>query len=102
MHDETGDEFDLEIDWELSLQTLVMMHYLNNRRWDLDSRLQFPSAEDIDIRAKELINALRDYSDGAYITLNGLKVYRDPEFPDSYEIYFKAGHASPRIPEGSK
>jgi hypothetical protein len=79
-----------------------MVHYLNDRRWDLDGRLQFPSAQDIEVRAREMIDALRDMGGSAYITLNGMKVYKDPEFLDSYEVYIKAGHASPRIPEGSK
>lgn len=100
--EEDAPEFDLDVNWELSLETLVMMHYLNGRRWDLDERLQFPSAQDIEIRATELIEALRDMGGGAYITLNGMKVYKDPEFPDSYEIYILAGFATPRIPEGSK
>jgi hypothetical protein len=102
MADEEYEEFDLEFDWELTLETLVMVHYLNDRRWDLDGRLQFPSAQDIEIRAREMIEAIRDLGGGTYITLNGMKVYTDPEFPDSYEVYIKAGHASPRIPEGSK
>lgn len=100
--EEDAPEFDLDVNWELSLETIVMMHYLNGRRWDLDGRLQFPSAQDIEIRARELIDALREMPASSYVTLNGMKVYKDPEFPDSYEIYILAGFATPRIPEGSK
>jgi len=102
MHEEDGPQFDLEFDWELSLETLVMVHFLNNRRWDIDGRLVFPSCEDIQIKARAMVEAIRDMGGGTYITLYGMKIYTDPEFPDSYEIYIKAGHASPRVPEGSK
>jgi hypothetical protein len=103
MHDESGEEFDLEIDWELSLETLVMLHYLNGRAWDINGTLKVPSRVEIEAKVMEMIEAIRDLGGGIYLTLNGFKVYSDPEFiPGSYEIYIKAGHASPRIPEGSK
>lgn len=102
MHDDAENDFDLEVEWELSLPTLVCLLYLNRKEWDIGGDLRVPSAIEIDAKAKELIEALREYGGQAYITLNGMKIYKDPEFPDSYEIYIKAGHASPRIPEGSK
>lgn len=103
MHDEMGDEeFDLEIDWELALPSLVVLFYLNGRMWDINGTLRVPTQLEIEAKAKAIIDALRVYNGGAYLTLNGIKVYKDPEFPESYEIYVKAGHASPRIPEGSK
>lgn len=99
--EERGEEFNLEIEWIHSPETLVMLYFLNGVRWDLDGRLQFPSGEDFNAKALEMIEAIRSYDGGAYITLNGMKVYKDPEFPDSFEIYVHAGYASPRIPEES-
>lgn len=100
--EEGGEEFNLKIEWVHSPETLVMLYFLNNVRWDLDGRLQFPSVEDLNVKASEMIDAIRDYDGGAYITLNGFKVYKDPEFPDSFEIYVHAGYASPRIPKETR
>lgn len=102
MHDDSEPEFDMDIEWELALPTVVTLFYLNGRQWDVNGVLRIPTAHEIEARVREMIDGLRAFGGGAYITLNGLKVYKDPEFPDSYEIYVKAGHASPRIPEGSK
>lgn len=102
MHDEVGDDFDLEIEWEILKSTIVATLYLNNRVWDMGGELRVPSQNELEAKTRELIEGVREFGGGTYLTLNGLKVYKDPEFPDSYEIYLKVGHASPRIPEGSK
>ena len=102
MDEDAGEEFDLEIDWELSTPTLVALLYLNSRGWDFGGVVRVPTALEIESKTREMIEAVRPYEGGAYLTLNGLKVFKDPEFPDSFEIYVKAGHASPRIPEGSR
>ena len=103
MHDESpdGEEFDLEIDWEVNPVHLYLVHVLSERAWDIDGVLRYPTPAEIKEKVREMIEALRELGGGIYLTLNGFKVYTDPEFPDSYEIYFKVGHASPRIPEGS-
>lgn len=102
MYEENDEEFELEIHWDLTPQTLVAMMYLNEWAWDIEGSLRVPTAAEIEDKVTALIEACRDFGGGAYFTLNGLKVYKDPEFPESYEIYIKAGHVSPRIPEGSK
>lgn len=102
MHDESDEEFELEFDWEISLRHLFLLHFLSERRWDINGELRFPTPLEIESKAKEMVEGLREFGGGAYITLNGLKVYKDPEFPDSYEVYVLAGHASPRIPKDSK
>jgi hypothetical protein len=101
MDDEIPEEFDLEIEWELIPATIIAAMYLNGRTWDIEGDLRIPTRNEFESKAREMIEALRDFTGGAYITLNGMKVYRDPEFPDSYEIYIQAGYASPRIPQGS-
>ena len=97
-----GDEFSLALEWDIPPQHLYLLHVLNGRFWDFEGHLRCPSPEEIEAKCRMLVDAVREYGGGTYVTLHGFKVYKDPDFPDSYEIYFKVGHASPRIPEGSR
>jgi hypothetical protein len=101
MHDDTGDEFEKFIEWEADLKTLVMLFYMNGWVWDMGGVLRAPARQEIAGKARAMIEALEEHGGGVYLTGGRLKVFKDPEFPESYEIYVHVGHASPRIPEES-
>lgn len=103
MHDDMDDdEFPLEIEWVISPKTLAIALYLHDQQWDIGGQLRVPTAEEIESRMLEMMETLTQFNGGAYLTLNGMKTYNDPEFPGSVEGYLQVCYASPRIPKDSK
>lgn len=102
MQDE--EEFDFEFDWELSLDVVAGIFAGMGWAYDLPDRgLVIPVADEIGAVAEGLIDALEESgAQNAYATLGRILVYKDPEFPSSYDVYLKLGHCSPVIPKDSK
>jgi len=100
MHDEGGADFEKVIEWEADPKTIVTLYYLNNWIWAPNGTP--PTWEEFEKFVRGMIESLDDYGPGVYLTGGRLKVHKDPEFPESHEIYVHIGHVSPRIPKDSK
>lgn len=98
------EEFDFEFDWELPLEVVSGIFAGMGWQYDVpDYGLKSPTADDISQVAEGLIDALEESGQmNAYATLGRILVYKDPEFPSSYDVYLKLGHCSPVIPKGDK
>lgn len=95
-------EFDLVTEWDMPLGVLAAIFLMNDWQWDNRGDLRSPTAKEIQEHVQTLIEALEGLDAGMFLTSGRFKVYRDPEFLESYEIYVQVGHASPRIPEGER
>lgn len=99
--DEEDRPFNLVTEWHAPIGFIAAFYLANDWKWDVDGVLRSPTATEIAAAVDELIRDLEDLPEGTYLTLGRLKVYKDPEFPDGYEVYMQIGHSSPRIPEDS-
>jgi hypothetical protein len=102
MDNEEGRDFDLVTEWDAPLGVIAAFFLMNDWKWDVRGDLRSPLPDEITQAVDAMIMDLEDGPDGMFLTLGRFKVYKDPEFPDSYEIYVQVGHASPRVPEESK
>lgn len=101
-NEEEGREFDLVTEWHLSPAVIAAIFLANEWVWDCSGDLRSPSPSEVEQHIATLIETLETLDNGMYLTSGRFKVYKDPEFMESYEVYLQVGHASPRIPEGER
>lgn len=91
-------EVEYEIDWEIPPGFLAGIFVSLNWQYDIpDVGIVHPNPEVLQAMIEGLHEVVHNQETGSFATLGRIMVLRDPETPNSYDFYVKAGHLSPVI-----
>ncbi|SDH17951.1 hypothetical protein SAMN05421505_11280 [Sinosporangium album] len=80
--------------WEIQPESLAAIYAMQG--WPIaDAENGYPTADEIEAVVRRMVDGLeRDERDSATLYLSSARmlVYRDPDFPSSYEIYLHVGY----------